>query len=99
MICLLVISYFKNKESAFKINLFNVVVFALWFVVALEENVLSDQFAIYLMFGIILMLAKKPTTETEEPVEETDLSLAEGAVLVDNAQKFEDNKIVKKSKK
>lgn len=92
LLILLIATYIKNSNSKLKIHLFNVLLFVLWFVIALEENVLSDQFAIYLLFGIMLMF--KPKND------EKDIHLPEKreVTLVDNNEKIEDNKIVKKRK-
>ena len=92
-IALLIWAYIKESDSKFKISLYNVLVFGLWIVVAIEENVLSDQFAIYLLFGIILMLKNKNNEETNQTIDETSVC------FVDNNQKIEDNKIVKNTKK
>ena len=92
LIAFLVYAYIKESDSKFKISLYNVLVFGLWFIVSIEENVLSDQFAIYLMFGIILMLKNKNNEETNQTIDETSVC------LVDNNKKIEDNKNIENAK-
>lgn len=92
LISFLIFAYIKESDSKFKMSLYNVIIFGLWFIVSIEENVLSDQFAIYLMLGIILMIQDKIQEKTNQTIDETSVC------LVDNNKKIEDNKNIENAK-
>lgn len=51
----LVYAYIKDSGTKLHLTYFNCVMLLAWFVIGLEEVVLSDQFAIFLLFGLMLL--------------------------------------------
>lgn len=94
MIAGLVMAYAKSSERKIKLNLSNWLVLATWLLLSLEEVVLSDQFAIYLFLGIILLLKDSCQNKNEnDRMEKTE----EKAELVETS-KVESVEVSSKSK-
>lgn len=51
----LVYAYIKESSTKLHFTYFNCIMLISWFVIGLEEVVLSDQFAIFLLFGVMLL--------------------------------------------
>ena len=94
MIIALVALYIKHGKGKFKINLNNVLLFAVYLFFALEELVFSDRFFLFLVFGVMLFLKeiqedKVAITETvkDEKQEDGDLIKPQNAKNVNKIKK------------
>lgn len=111
MVAGLVMAYAKSSERKIKLNLSNWLVLAAWLLLSLEEVVLSDQFAIYLLLGIILLLqescqtqnksVKIKKTEEETKALETEMvqESTEAKTAKTSSKKIAKNKLTKTQNK
>ena len=65
-ILVLIASYIISAKPKFKFSFCRILLLLSWFVVGLEENVLSDQFAIFLIFGLMLFFGVKKEKQESE---------------------------------
>ncbi len=54
-IFVLIFAYIKSSNSKFRFKFLNILLLFTWLIIGLEEVVLSDQFAIYLIFALMLI--------------------------------------------
>ena len=94
LVVALVVLYIRQGKSKLKINLSNVLLFAVYMFFALEELVFSDRFFLFLVFGVMLLL--KPEKESELNHEEEKLNEEHSEEKV---AKKKDTKTVNKIKK
>ena len=59
LILVLIFAYIKLAKPKFKFGFCKILLIVTWFVIGLEEVVLSDQFTIFLIFGLMLLFENK----------------------------------------
>lgn len=61
IVCILtlIVSYVMAAKPKFKFSFCKVLIVLTWLIIGLEETVLSDQFMIYLIFGLMLLFENK----------------------------------------
>lgn len=61
IVCILalIVSYIMAAKPKFKFSFCKVLLLSTWFIIGLEEVVLSDQFTIFLIFGLMLLFENK----------------------------------------
>ena len=104
-ILVLICAYIKSAKPEFKFSFCKILLVLTWFVIGLEEVVLSDQFAIYLIFGLMLLFESKKQnkvvfvteevkTEQKEIIEEKDEAKTKEPKIEKPKQEKKNNKKV-----
>lgn len=58
-ILVLIFAYIKSSKAKYKFSFCKILLILTWFIIGLEETVLSDQFTIYLIFGLMLLFEQE----------------------------------------
>ncbi len=102
-IFVLIFAYIKSAKSKFKFSFCKILLLITWAVIGLEEVVLSDQFTIFLIFGLMLLFENKEKNKVVF-VSETTLTKEDDKIEInqqEEKQKIEtqkDKKITEKPK-